>query len=304
MATKIAIIGTGAVGSTIAYACIMRNICAEIMLLDINENKCQGEAMDLADTLSFSEVSKIKQATFKEAAQADIIIIAAGKPQKPGQARSELLDANKLIIKEITEKLQPIHPQAVVIMVTNPVDTLTLYAQSLIKLPKNQILGSGTLLDSQRLRNLLSQKLHVAEESVHIYLIGEHGQTAFAALSSAHVAGKPLSELIEKGEAEMLVETAKQKVFDIIARKGFTNYGVASCVAATCENIIFDQKRIMPTSCYIPDYGICMSIPAAIGARGVEQTFMPGLNHDEELLLKKTVAKLQEMKNELKKALK
>lgn len=297
MAAKIAIIGTGAVGTTIAYACIMRSICAEIMLVDIDEHKCQGEAMDLADAISFSQTSKVTHSTLKDAAQADIVIFAAGKPQKPGQARTELLDANKSIIKNIAEKLQPINRKSIVIMVTNPVDTLTLYAQSLIKLPKNQIFGSGTLLDSQRLRNLISQKLTIAEESIHAYILGEHGETAFAALSAAHIAGTPLTKLIDPEDLATLVDEAKQKVFNIIACKGFTNYGVASCVAATCENILFDQKRIMPISCYLPEHDICMSVPAAIGAQGVERIFMPTLNHEEEALLKKTVAKLQEMKS-------
>lgn len=299
MATKIAIIGTGAVGTTIAYACIMRNVCAEVMLVDVDENKCQGEAMDLADALSFSETSKITQVNLKQAAQADIIIIAAGKPQKPGQARTELLDANKSIIKNITEKLQPINPKAVIIMVTNPVDTLTLYAQSLIKLPKEQVFGSGTLLDSQRLRNLISQKLNIAEESIHAYIVGEHGKTAFAVFSGAHIAGTPITKFIELPELETLAETAKQKVYDIIACKGFTNYGVATCVAAMCENIIFDQNRIMPISCYLAEYDMCMSIPAAVGAKGLSHIFMPSLNHDEEKLFKKTVAKLQEMKDQI-----
>lgn len=296
MAAKIAIIGTGAVGTTIAYACIMRNTCAEIILVDIDEHKCHGEVMDLADALSFSETSKVIQTTLKEAAQADIIIIAAGKPQKPGQARTELLETNTSIIKSIAENLQPINPKSIVIMVTNPVDTLTLYAQSLIKLPRNQIFGSGTLLDSQRLRNLVSQRLNVAEESIHAYILGEHGETAFAALSDAHIAGTPLTKLVDQAELATLVEAAKQKVYDIIACKGFTNYGVASCVAATCENILFDQKRVMPASCYLPEYDVCMSIPVAIGAQGVERIFMPTLNDAEEALLKKTVAKLQEMR--------
>lgn len=295
MATTIAIIGTGAVGTATAYACIMRNVCAEIMLVDIDEHRCQGEAMDLEDALSFSEASKVTRATLQQAAQADIIIIAAGKPQKKGQPRTELLEANQSIIKGIIDQLQPINPKAILIMVTNPVDTLTWYAQKLSKLPKQQVFGSGTLLESQRLRNLISQKVNIAEESIHAYIVGEHGDSAFAVFSAAHIAGSPLTKFLEPAELEKLAAQAKQKVYDIIACKGFTNYGVASCVAATCENIIFDQKRIMPVSYYMPEYDICMSIPAAIGAQGVTQTFMPSLNHDEEALFKKTVAKLQEM---------
>ena len=302
MATKIAIIGTGAVGTTIAYACIMRNICSEIMLVDINEHKCQGEAMDLADALPFSETSKISQVNLKQAAQADIIIIAAGMPQKKGQPRTELLDTNKSIIKGIIGQLQPINPKAILVMVTNPVDSLTLYAQSLISLPREQVFGSGTLLDSQRLRNLISQKLNIAEKSIHAYIIGEHGDSAFAVFSNAHIGGTPLTDFIDLFNLEKLAEQAKRKVYDIIACKGFTNYGVASCVAAMCENIVFDQKRIMPASCYVPKYDICMSIPASIGAKGITGTFLPPMNEHEETLFEKTIAELQEMREELQKS--
>lgn len=295
MATKIAIIGTGAVGTTTAYACIMRNICAEIMLVDIDNDRCQGEAIDLADTLSFSQASRVFRATYKEAAQADIIIITAGKPQKPNQPRTELLTTNMVIIQEIIQKLQPINPNAVLIMVTNPVDPLTLYAQRSKILPTNQIFGSGTLLDSQRLRNLISQRIDIAEESIHAYIIGEHGETAFPVFSAAHVGGTPLNKLITHDELQNLAEQAKHKVYDIIQCKGYTNYGVASCVAAMCENIIFDQNRIMPASCFLPKYDICMSIPAAIGARGICQTFLPSFNQIEEELFKKTLIKLQSL---------
>ena len=296
MAIKIAIIGTGAVGTTTAFALLLRNVCAEILLADINELRCQGEAMDLSDALSFSETSKITVTTVKNAGQADIIIICAGKPQKKGQPRTELLETNKAIIKQIIEQLKPINPKAVLIMVTNPVDPLTWYAQTIAGLPRQQIMGSGTLLDSQRLRNLISQKLNVAEESIHAYIIGEHGDSQFPVFSDAHLAGAPLTNMLELRELEKCAEQAKQKVYDIIACKGFTNFGVATCVAAMCENIIFDQKRIMPVSCYLPDYDICMSIPAAIGASGVVNMFLPPLHGHEIELFKNTIEKLQDLK--------
>lgn len=281
MASKIAVIGTGAVGTTTAFACIMRSICAELLLVDIDSNRCQGEALDLADTLSFSKTAKISSGSLKQAAQADIIIITAGKPQQKGQLRSQLLQTNMPIIKQIAQELTPLNPQAIVIIVTNPVDTLTLYAQQLLPLPQTQVFGSGTMLESQRLRNALSERLSIAEESIHAYILGEHGETAFAALSAAHIGGTPLDQFIEPTELYTIVNAAIHKVYDIISCKGYTNFGVAACVAAACENITFDQNRVMPVSCRVPNYDICMSIPAIIGASGISGLIMPSLNKTE-----------------------
>lgn len=295
MATKIAVIGAGFVGTTVAYALILRNVCAQVMLVDIDEHRCQGQALDLADALSFSNCSKIEAVSPQKAAQADIIIITAGKPQQKGQPRSELLETNRAVIKQIVGQLQPINPKAVLIVVTNPVDSLTLYTQRISSLPREQVIGSGTLLDSQRLRTLISQRLFVAEESIHAYIVGEHGDSQFPLFSSAHIAGTPLTNFLELRELEKYAQAAKQKVYDIIACKGFTNFGVATCVAAMCENIIFDQNRIMPVSCYNKEYDICMSILATIGASGVSQAFMPPLNDHEEEFLKISVENLLNM---------
>lgn len=300
MPAKIAVIGSGFVGTTVAYTCIMRNICAEILLVDINEDKCHGEVMDLSDTLSFSEASKVKQATFKEAAQADIIVIAAGKQQAKGEPRTVLLQANRVIVKQVLDQLQPLNPQAIIIMISNPVDVMTNYAQKITKLPRQQIMGSGTLLDSQRLRNLISQKMHIGEESIHVYIIGEHGDSQFALLSTGRIAGIPLTDFFELRELEKMAELAKQKGYEIIAYKGFTNFGVASCVTAMCENIIFDQNRVMPVSWYIPEHDICMCIPVAVGSLGVTKTFLPPLDDRERELFAVSVGKLKELNAELR----
>lgn len=300
-ATKIAIIGTGMVGSTTAFACMMRNIAAEILLVDINESACKGEALDLSDALSFSATAQVTQATYKQAAQADIIIIAAGAAQKPNQPRTDLLAINKKIIRSIVEALGTINPQAIIIMVTNPVDTITWYAQQIIKLPKNQIMGSSTMLDSQRLRNLIAQKIHIAEESIHLSIIGEHGESQVALLSTATIAGVPLEKYIPISELKKLAQEAMQKVYEIIDLKKSTTFGVASCVAAMCEDIIFDTNRVMPVSCYIKKHDVCMGMPAIIGASGIRDIIVPPLNQEEEANLEKSAKSLlnniQELKN-------
>lgn len=299
MPTKIAIIGTGSVGATTAYACLMRNITAEIMLVDVDEIDCKGEVLDLSDALSFSQTSKVSQSTLKEAGQADIIIITAGKAQKEGQTRAELLQTNQKIIKQIINDLKPINKNAVLIMVTNPVDTLTWYAQQIANLPKNQIFGSGTLLDSQRLRNFISKEINIAEQSIHAYVLGEHGDSQFAAFSAGRIGGMPLTHFLKQYQLDALAKKAQEKVYEIISCKGCTCYGVAACLAATCENIIFDQNRIMPVSTYIKRFNVCMSMPSAIGATGVKHTIIPPLSSHEEDLLHKSVNKLKQMKDDL-----
>ncbi len=301
--TKIAIIGTGSVGATTAYACIMRNIAAQIMLVDVDEKKCKGEVLDLSDALPFSATSKVEQATFTQAAQADIIIIAAGKPQSPGQKRTELLEINGKIVKSIIEKLNPINPKSVIIVVSNPVDPLTWYTQQLIDLPKNQIIGSGTMLDSQRLRNLIAQRLDIGEQSIHAYIIGEHGDKQVAALSAGNIADVPLYTFIPITELQTMAQEAMRRAYEIIELKNCTCYGVASCVAAICENIIFDTKRIIPVSCFIEEYNLCMSMPATIGANGTEEIIKPPLNATEQKELLISIESIRSNINILKNSL-
>lgn len=299
-ATKIAIIGTGSVGSTTAYACMMRNIASEIMLVDIDAASCKGQMLDLSDALSFSSTAKIDVASFEQAAQADIIIITAGKAQLQGQTREDLLTINKNVVKSVIEQLGAIKNTAVIILATNPVDIMTLYTQKLVNLPACQVIGSGTMLDSQRLRNFIAQKVNIAEQSIHVYIIGEHGDTQVAALSSASIAGVPIKQLISIDQLQQFATQTIKKAYNIIELKGYTCYGVAACIAAMCEDIIFDNNRIMPVSCYIKEYGICMSMPAAIGASGIKQIIKPLLNPQEESDLLLSVKSLQAKINMLK----
>jgi L-lactate dehydrogenase len=280
--TKISIIGAGAVGSTIAYALILNKVAAEICLIDVNEIRCRGEILDLSDAIPFSGPSLIHGETAKNAGKSDIIIIAAGKRQEPGEDRIALLNTNKKIIKSILQEIQPINKESIIIMVTNPVDILTLYAQELINHPRSQLFGSGTFLDTQRLRGLLSQKIHIAEQSIHAYILGEHGDTQFPAWSCARVAGIPLQDFgLSEKELEAMARETKDKAYEIIKCKGATFYGIATCVAALCRTIIFDQKRVTPVSCYLEQYDICMSVPVVLGKNGINTILQLPLNKRE-----------------------
>jgi L-lactate dehydrogenase len=293
--TKIAIIGAGAVGTSIAYALILKNIGAEIMLVDINTQRCTGEILDLSDALPFSLCSSIHQGTALDAGKADIIIIAAGMRQGPDQSRTELIDANAQIISSLIRSIQPINQDAIMIMVTNPVDILTLCAQQYSGLPHKQIFGSGTFLDTQRLHGLLAQKLSVAATSIHAYVVGEHGDSQFALWSSAHVGGISLRHFPQcsQHELDLLEQQTQNKAYEIIACKGATYFGIAACVATMCQTINFDQKTVMPLSCYQEKYGIYFSLPAVLGKKGIEQILPIEFDDQEEKKLEHSVQQLR-----------
>ncbi len=297
--STIAIIGAGAVGSTTAYAIMLQNIIAELVLIDIDEKRCLGEILDLSDALSFCVASKIRRGAAEDARNADIIIIAAGIRQKPGQKRIELIEANKKIVTSIINNIKPINPHAIIIMVTNPVDILTLCAQESAGLPRNQVFGSGTFLDTQRLRGLIAKKLNIAEQSINAYILGEHGDSQFPAWSSAHADGRLLLSIpqFNKNKLDAIAQETRDRAYEIIAFKGATYFGIAACVASMCESIIFDQKRIMPLSYFIEDFGVCLSMPTVLGEKGIEQIIPIPLNEEEKELLQQSAHKLQDIKD-------
>ncbi len=287
---KIAVIGAGLVGSTVAYALMLKNVASEIILVDVDEKRCQGEVLDLSDALSFCYASKVRKGNLKDASKADIIVITAGSRRKPGQSRLDLIKVNKSIITSIIRGMMPLNPYAIILMVSNPVDIMTFLAQQISDLPKNQVFGSGTFLDTQRLCGFLAEKIGVSQQSIQAYILGEHGDSQFPAWSSAQIAGIPIIDF-PGITTESLVQYAretKEKAYEIFDLKGATYYGIGACVAEICENIIFNQKRIMPVSCFIKELGVCLSMPAIVGEDGVEQILPIPLNEEEKESLNKS----------------
>ncbi len=299
--TKVAIFGAGSVGATAAYALMWKGATAQIMLIDIDEKRCRGEVLDLSDALPFCCSSEILQATPQDAAQADIIIIAAGTRQKHGQKRSELITANKKIVYSIITQMQPINPDAIIIMVTNPVDVLAYYAQQISKLPKKQVFGTGTYLDSQRLRNLLAQKLRIAEQSIEAYVLGEHGESQFVAWSCMSLAGIPLLEFpyFSPEELSNIAEKTRNKAYEIINCKNATYFGIAACIADICECITFNQKRVIPISCFNETFDVNLSMPCILANNGIQQQIPIRLNKKEQNELEASANKVKKMINEL-----
>ena len=293
--SKIAIIGAGFVGSTTAYALLLKKIVAEIILVDINEIRCRGEILDLSDVLSFDETSQIRAGTPQDAANADIIVIAAGKAQEPNEDRRKLLHVNKAIFDSIFASIKPISPQAIIIIVTNPLDLMTYHAQSLAGLARNQVFGTGTYLDTLRLQGIIAKIAGVAQESVDGYVLGEHGDSQFPAWSSVQIAGIPIEQYptIQRVDLDTIAKTVKDKAYEIIACKGSTYFGIATCVARICEAIVFDQKLVVPLSTYIPEYEICLSMPVILGENGIEKIVPIPLNSDEQKKLSNSAEQLQ-----------
>ncbi|KAE9373042.1 L-lactate/malate dehydrogenase [Stipitochalara longipes BDJ] len=267
---SIAIIGAGSVGAAIAYSLLLRQVVADIILVDINHEYCQAQVEDLSDATFLSNV-RIRQGTAEDARNADIIIISAGAKQKPGETRIGLIDRNIKVLESVTKSLQPIRSDAILLIVANPVDILTFYAQRLSGLPRNQVIGSGTMLDSIRLTGILANKLKVSDSSIHAFVIGEHGDSQYVAWSSATVHGRPLLKALPltKEERDEIATTTRKKADSIIKVKGFTSYGVAAVTARMCEAIIFDHRKILPLSHWQEDLGCCLSLPAVLGRKGI-----------------------------------
>lgn len=282
----VAVIGVGAVGATIAYALLLKNSVAEIILIDCNLPRCAGEVKDLADVLGLSYASRIYQGTYEDAKRADIIIMAAGRPQKPGEPRIKLIDANKAIITSVVDSLKGLNPNAIFLVVANPLDILTGYAHKHLDLPAGQIFGAGTFLDSQRLKHYLACQTGIAEESIDAFVVGEHGDSQLVAWSLTRIAGAPVERFgIDEKKKQEIANAVKNAAYDIIQAKGATFYGIAACVATLCDMIIFNTRQVVPLSWYHAKYGVCMSLPVILTDRGIERVVDVDFTERERELL-------------------
>lgn len=292
LAQKIAVIGAGAVGSTTAYTLMLKNLASEIILIDVNEQKEQGEVLDIGDSLCFYETGAVKCANFKDAASADVIILTAGAAQKPGETRLGLVNKNKAICKSVFKSIGKIKPTAIIIVVANPVDIVTYLAQELSGLPLNQVFGTGTGLDTARLRTAIGKHLGVYPQSVDGFVMGEHGDSEFVAWSTVGVGGLKGTDLFKADERNKIAKAVRTEVYEIINRKGATFYGIASVVSDMVEAVLFNQHKIMPASPRLNNYngvsGVCLGVPAMIGRAGVEKVWPVKLGFDEKRRFQKS----------------
>lgn len=289
------IVGTGNVGASLGFCLInQRTAISELILTDINMDDAEGEAMDLRDTLAISpSYMKIRSGTYQDAKDCDIIVITAGAPQKPGETRMDLLKKNAKILKDMITEIMSSGFDGIIIMVSNPMDVMTYLAQKYSGLPYEKVIGSGTILDSARLRFKISEELGVSPKSVHAFQVGEHGDTEFALWSRATLGGEPLEKLISKTKRDDIENYARNEAYEIINKKGATYYGIGACVAKLINCILGDERRILPVSSYDSYSDIYYGFPAIVGREGIIKKLDLELSEQEGIKLQKSINALK-----------
>ena len=303
---KAAVIGCGFVGSATAFTLMQSRLFSELVLLDVNMEKADGEAKDIAHGIPFAGQMKSYAGTYDEAADAAIIIITAGANQKPGETRLDLVQKNTAIYQSIIPEIVKRDFGGILLIVSNPVDILTYVALKLSGLPENRVLGSGTVLDTARLKYALGEHLGVDSRSVHSFIIGEHGDSEIAAWSSTNVSGIPLNDFCEMrghfnhdAAMDAIAEKVKNSAYEIISKKQATYYGIAMSVKRICECIVRNERSILPVSAMMHgEYGIediTLSMPAIVGIGGVETHVPIALSEEEAEKLVESAKKLKEV---------
>jgi L-lactate dehydrogenase len=279
---KIVIVGAGNVGSTIAYTILMNNLVSEIVIIDVNKEKAKGEALDMNHGLAYFKQISVRSGEYDECADADIIIITAGIARKPGQTRIELAKINISIAKDITKNIMAYAKNPIILVVSNPVDILTYIIQKESGLPASRVIGSGTTLDTARLRYLLSAHCDIDVRNVHAYVIGEHGDSEVAVWSRANIAGKPFDEFCDdcpkKCHAvnrQQILEDTITSGAEIIRLKGATYYGIGMAATRIVAAIINDEKAVLTVSSVLGgEYNVsdvALSLPCVVDSEGIER---------------------------------
>ena len=303
---KAAIVGCGFVGSASAFALMESSLFSEIVMIDADKNKAEGEALDISHGLPFAKPMQLYAGDYEDIKDASIIIVTAGAGQKPGETRLDLVKKNVAIFGSIIPEIAKYNQDAILLIVANPVDILTYAAARLSGYPQNRVFGSGTVLDTARLKYLLGQHLGVDNRSVHAFIIGEHGDSEIAAWSSANVSGIPLDKFCEmrghfdhESSTRRIAENVKNSAYEIIEKKRATYYGIAMSVRRICEAIVRDEKSILPvSSIQTGDFGIkgvALSMPSIVGKYGVECSVPIELNDEEQKALRASADTLKKI---------
>lgn len=306
---KVAIVGVGMVGMSFAYALLNQNICDELVLIDINKERAKGEAADLSHGLPFAPSSMtIYSGEYSDCRDADVVVICAGAPQDTGESRRDLLQKNFKVFKSIVNPIVSSGFNGVFLVASNPVDIMTQVVYSLSGFPAGRVLGSGTTLDSARLRHMMSDYFKINPRNVHAYVIGEHGDSEFVAWSNAAISVKPLDELA--GENPELMEDMKNiavdvkvSAYEIIKAKRATYYGIGMVLARLTRAILFDENSIFTVSTYLKgEYGekeIYVGVPSVVNRNGVREVLEMHLSEEEKEQFRISCDILREMKKEI-----
>ena len=301
---KVVLVGDGAVGSSYAFAMAQQGIAEEFAIVDIIKERTEGDAMDLEDATAFTAPKNIYSADYDTCKDADLVVITAGAPQKPGETRLQLVDKNLKIIKSVVEPIVKSGFDGIFLVAANPVDILTYAVQKLSGFTKNKVVGSGTSLDSARLRVALGKKLDVDPRDVIANIMGEHGDSEFAAYSSATVGGKPLLDIakdegISEDELLKIEDDVRNKAYEIINRKGATFYGVATALMRISKAILRDENSVLPIGAPMNgEYGLndlYIGTPAVVNASGVAKVIEVPLNDREKKAMADSAKQLEEV---------
>ena len=296
--------GCGFVGSSIAFRLVQQGLFSELVLIDANRSKAEGEAMDLSHGLPYAASMDIYAGDYDDAADCGLMIVTAGANQKPGETRLDLIGKNVAILGSIIPEIRRRHFEGVLLVVSNPVDVLTYAAWRMSGLPAGRVIGSGTVLDTARLKHLLGQHLQVDSRNVHAVIIGEHGDSELAVWSGANVSGIDLNHFCElrghynhADSMRRIYEGVRDSAYQIIARKGATYYGIAMAVGRIAECIVLDQESVLPVSVVLEGQygldGLCLSIPSIVGKNGLEKILEIPLSLEEEAALHTSAAQLK-----------
>jgi len=289
---RIAIIGAGHVGATAAYALMLRALFREIVLIDSDANRAAAEAQDIADANALARPARIWFGDYADAATASIAVVTAGAATHGAETRLSVAARSAAIVGECVTKLSAAGFNGIILVASNPVDLMTMIAYDCADLPANRVIGTGTLLDSSRLRTLLARELDVASGSVDALVLGEHGDSEVALMSVVRVGGLLLADFSDAGgnlDQLELAQTVRSAGYGIVSGKGYTSYGVATAIVRICEAIVRDEKVILPVSTRVSGAfglsGIYMSMPCILGAAGVERMLIPSMSTEEATAL-------------------
>lgn len=302
---KVVLVGTGFVGMSMAYSFLTTGGVDELVLIDVDKEKAIGEAMDLQHGLPYARNKMIiKSGNYSECADAEIVVITAGTPQRPGQSRLDMTSINTKIMKSIVEEVMKSGFDGILVVASNPVDLMSYVAWVVSGLPKNRVIGSGTILDTARLRYLMSEYLQVSTNNVHAYLMGEHGDSSFVPWTHAYIGSKSLLELLDEKGKDLQVlndfyHQVQQAAYEIIERKKATYYGIGLALNHLVLAILNDEHIIMTVSTYMNgDYGwddIYIGVPAKIGHNGIEEIIHLALNEVDQAKFNQSVITLKEV---------
>jgi L-lactate dehydrogenase len=302
---KVVVVGAGDVGATFAYALMQEGVAEEIAIVDANRDKASGQAMDLAHGLPFVPPVRVYAGGAADYKDADVIVITAGARQQPGESRLELLKRNVVIVGSIMDEVAASGTDAVIVMVSNPVDVLTFIALERTGWPRGRIMGSGTVLDTARFRYMLGEHCGVDSRNIHGYILGEHGDSEFAAWSLTHVGGMPIADYCAQcrrcSEAEVkreeIVERVRRSAYHIIGYKGSTYYAIGLALVRIVGAILRDEHSVLTVSCRLEgEYGlsdICLSVPCVLSREGISRVVVSQLPANEQAELEKSAAVLK-----------